>query len=79
MPHYNGHGNGHQSDDGRNKHDDHDGRHSLPQKASFGNNGSIPEGYDPSDSDYNPVAIGIVLLGGLLGCGFIALVLLFFQ
>ena len=42
MPDYNGHGNGYQSDDGRNARDDHDGSHSLPQKASFGNNGSIP-------------------------------------
>lgn len=69
MPHNNGHGNGHQSNDGD---------QSLPEKVSFGKNGSIPEGYDAGNNGYNPVAIGILLLAGLLGCGLITLMVLFF-
>ena len=76
MPHNNGHGNGHQRNDGHNRRN---GRHSLPEKASFGKNRSIPEGYDPSDSGSNFVAIGMLLLTALLGCGVIAFILLLFQ
>ena len=69
MPHNNGHGNGHQSNDGD---------QSLPEKVSFGKNGSIPEGYDGSNSGSMFVGMGILLLTGLLGCGLITLMVLFF-
>ena len=72
MPHHNGHGNGHQKKK--------NGDRSLPETVSFGKNGSIPEGYDPGNSKYNPVGVSILLLVGLFGCGLITLiVLLFFQ
>lgn len=77
MPHYNGHGNGHQSNGGRNSGNHHDGDHSLPEKASIGKNGSIPEGYDSSDS--GPNVFSMALLAALFWCGIIALIVLFFQ
>ncbi len=69
MSHHNGHGNGHRKQKGD---------QSLPEKVSFGKNGSIPEGYDPGNNGYNPVAMGMLLLTGLLGCGLITFIVLFF-
>ena len=69
MPHHNGHGNGHQKKN--------NGDRSLPETISFGKNGSIPEGYDPSNGGSMFIGIGILLLTGLLGCGLITLMVLF--
>ena len=76
MSHYNGSNNGNQSNNRHNNDQDYDGNQSLPEEASFGKNGSIPEGYEPNDS--GPNLFGMALLAALFWAGLIALILLLF-